>query len=70
MQSGFSEREWSERERDSKMEATVFLYSNLKSDILSLLPHAIGHIDQLWYTVGRDNTKLWIPGGTDNSESS
>jgi len=39
---------------------------NLGSEIWSLLLYSIGHIDQSWYNVGRDYTRVWILRGGDH----
>lgn len=61
MAAGFLQSKWPKREREearvTKIEVTVFLKSNLKSDIMSLLPYSIDHTKQHLVQCGREYTE-------------
>lgn len=55
--------------RTQKRNFRVFYNLIFRSDMPSLLLHAIGHWDQSWYKVAKDYTPVWITLGGDHCES-
>lgn len=76
MANGFPQSESLEKGRQRETETEILrgklqclLEPKLGNNMLSLLPHSIGHIDQLWYSVGGDHTR-GLPEGRDHWEPS
>lgn len=61
-----SDQSGREREREPKSKTAGSFIINFRSDMPSLLLHAIGHWDQSWHKVGGDYTRVWISLGGDH----